>query len=111
MPGVINVYQEFFPPYDRKDLQIVAKIYERLPNLQICQENKMNTQLVANRFAEERIRLMCAIHASYLLIKKVYNRKKTRGLISTRFLKIFFCFIHRFVLVWLGSGEVPAVPR
>jgi len=66
--GVINVYQEFFPPYDReKTLQIVAKIYERLLEIfRYAQENKMNTQLVANRFAEERIRLMRANYASYL---------------------------------------------
>lgn len=66
--GVINVYQEFFPPYDReKTLAIVARIYDRLLEIfKYAKEMNMNTQLVANRFAEERIRLMRAIHANYL---------------------------------------------
>ncbi|MDD4388409.1 MAG: Glu/Leu/Phe/Val dehydrogenase [Bacilli bacterium] len=66
--GVINVYQEFSPPYNREaTLKIVEKIYDRL--LQVfayAKKHGINTQIAANRFSEERIRLIGAIQRNYL---------------------------------------------
>lgn len=66
--GAINVYQEFFPPYNREEtLRVIEKIYDRL--LQIfayAKEHGINTQLAANRFAEERIRVIGEIRKNYI---------------------------------------------
>lgn len=66
--GVINVYQEFFPPYNRQaTLKIIEKIYDRL--LQVfayAKKHGINTQLAANQFSEERIRLIGAIQKNFL---------------------------------------------
>lgn len=66
--GLINVYQEFFPPYDRdKALNIVQKIYDRLLNVfDYAKKHHINTQLAANLFSEERIKLINAIHNNYI---------------------------------------------
>lgn len=66
--GVINVYQEFFPPYNRvKALNIVQKIYTRLLNIfDYAKKHQINTHLAANMFAEERIKLMKAIQSNYI---------------------------------------------
>ena len=66
--GVINVYQEFFPPYDKEtSLRIVEKIYDRLLDIYAySKEHKINTQLAANKFAEDRVRLIGQIKSNYI---------------------------------------------
>lgn len=66
--GLINVYQEFFPPYNREaTLREVEKIYDRLLRIYAyAKEHKINTQLAANKFAEERMALLKDIHANYI---------------------------------------------
>jgi leucine dehydrogenase len=66
--GVFNVYQEFFPPYNREEtLAKVEKIYDRLLKIfAYAKEKNINTQLAANQLAEERIRTIRAIHANYI---------------------------------------------
>ncbi|HEY8364814.1 MAG TPA: Glu/Leu/Phe/Val dehydrogenase [Haloplasmataceae bacterium] len=66
--GLINVYQEFFPPYNReRTLAVVEKIYDRLLKIfAYAKEHKINTQIAANRFAEERIQMLKDIHANYI---------------------------------------------
>jgi leucine dehydrogenase len=66
--GVINVYQEFYPPYNQeKTLGIIKQIYDRLLAIYAyAKKNNINTQLAANRFAEERINLMRQIHKNYI---------------------------------------------
>lgn len=66
--GVINVYQEFFPPYDReKTLKIIERIYDRLLSIFAYSKNhRINTQLAANAYAEERIKMIGAIRSNYI---------------------------------------------
>lgn len=66
--GVINVYQEFFPPYDReKTLKIIEKIYDRLLSIfAYSKQHKINTQLSANAYAEERINIIRSIRSNYI---------------------------------------------
>jgi leucine dehydrogenase len=66
--GVINVYQEFFPPYDREAaLLIVKRIYHRLLKIfDYAKEADINTQSAAIKLAEERIRLIRHIHGNYI---------------------------------------------
>lgn len=66
--GLINVYQEFFPPYDReRALSIVKKIYDRLLVIfKLAKEKGINTQEAAILYSEERINLIRNIHASYI---------------------------------------------
>ncbi len=66
--GLINVYQEFFPPYNRETaLKIVKKIYDRLLKIfTYAKENKINTQDAAIKLAEERLEMMKEIHANYI---------------------------------------------
>jgi leucine dehydrogenase len=68
--GVFNVYQEFFPPYNREEtLKKVEKIYDRLLNIfKYAKEHNINTQVAATRIAEERIELIRQIHGN--LIKR-----------------------------------------
>lgn len=66
--GVINVYQEFFPPYDQeKTLKVIQNIYDRLLAIfAYSKKHNLNTQLAANMFAEERIRLIGHIRSNYI---------------------------------------------
>lgn len=66
--GVVNVYQEFFPPYNQeKALTIIRQIYDRLLAIfGLAKKLHLNTQLAANKYAEERIRLIGAIHSNYI---------------------------------------------
>lgn len=66
--GLINVYQEFFPPYDReKTLKIVERIYDRLLYIfNLAKRYNINTQLAANRYAEERIEMIKNIRSNYI---------------------------------------------
>jgi len=66
--GLINVYQEFFPPYDReKTLKIVERIYDRLLYIfNLAKKYNINTQLAANRYAEERIEMIKNIRSNYI---------------------------------------------
>jgi len=66
--GLINVYQEFFPPYNREEtLRKVEKIYDRLLKIfAYAKKHKINNQVAANKFAEERIKLLKDIHANYI---------------------------------------------
>lgn len=66
--GLINVYQEFFPPYDREaTLKKVEKIYDRLLKIfAYAKKHNINNQIAANRIAEERIKLLKDIHANYV---------------------------------------------
>ncbi|MDD3192095.1 MAG: Glu/Leu/Phe/Val dehydrogenase dimerization domain-containing protein [Bacilli bacterium] len=66
--GVVNVYQEFSPPYNReKALKIIKQIYDRLLIIfAYAKEHKINTQMAANKFAEERINLISRIHSNYI---------------------------------------------
>lgn len=70
--GVINVYQEFFPPYNReKALQKVEKIYNRLLNIfRVANELGINTQQAANKLAEERIEKISRIRSNFLANEK-----------------------------------------
>jgi leucine dehydrogenase len=66
--GVINVYQEFFPPYDQeKAFKIIQQIYDRLLVLfDYAEKHQLNTQIAANVLAEERIRLVGQIHSNFI---------------------------------------------
>lgn len=66
--GLINVYQEFFPPYDReKTFKIVERIYDRLLYIfNLAKRYNINTQLAANRYAEERIEMIKNIRSNYI---------------------------------------------
>lgn len=66
--GLINVYQEFFPPYDREEtLRKVEKIYDRLLKIyDLAKKLQVNNQVAANKYAEERIRILKEIRANYL---------------------------------------------
>lgn len=66
--GLINVYQEFFPPYDReKTLKIVERIYDRLLYIfNLAKKYNINTQLAANRYAEERIEMIKNVRSNYI---------------------------------------------
>jgi leucine dehydrogenase len=73
--GVINVYQEFFLPYDQeKAMKIIQQIYDRL--LIIFAEAKkkqINTQLAAMEYAEERMKMIGEVRRNFLP-----NEKKLR---------------------------------
>ncbi|QVK17272.1 Glu/Leu/Phe/Val dehydrogenase [Mycoplasmatota bacterium] len=66
--GLINVYQEFFPPYNREEALLkVEKIYDRLLRIfTYAKKNKINTQEAATKLAEERIEMLKDIHANYV---------------------------------------------
>ncbi len=66
--GLINVYQEFFPPYNREETLLkVEKIYNRLLKIfAYAKEHKINTQRAATKLAEERIEMLKNIHANYI---------------------------------------------
>jgi leucine dehydrogenase len=70
--GVVNVYQEFFPPYNReKTLATIRQIYDRLLAIfEFSKKQHLNTQLAANKYAEERIRLIGAIHSNFIPSEK-----------------------------------------
>src|SRR5690554_3007521 len=75
--GLINVYQEFFPPYNREEtLRKVEKIYDRLLKIfAYAKKHKINNQVAANKFAEERIKLLKDIHANYIPGAKTLKKK------------------------------------
>jgi leucine dehydrogenase len=66
--GVINVYQEFFPPYNQEEtLKVIKKIYHRLLEIfTYSNEHGINPQLTANLFAEDRIRRIGEIRKNYI---------------------------------------------
>jgi len=66
--GLINVYQEFFPPYNREETLVkVEKIYDRLLKIfAYAKESKINTQEAATKLAEERIEMIKDIHSNYI---------------------------------------------
>jgi leucine dehydrogenase len=66
--GLINVYQEFFPPYNREETLLkVEKIYDRLLRIFFyAKEQKINTQYAATKLAEERIEMLKDIRANYI---------------------------------------------
>jgi leucine dehydrogenase len=66
--GVINVYQEFYPPYNQEaTLKVIEKIYDRLLTIYAyANEHKINTQLAATQLAEERVRQIGSIHRNYI---------------------------------------------
>jgi len=66
--GVVNVYQEFNPPYNReRTLGIIKQIYDRLLVIfAYSKKNHLNTQLVANKFAEDRINLIGKMRANFI---------------------------------------------
>ncbi len=70
--GLINVYQEFFPPYNREETLLkVEKIYDRLLKIfAYAKENKINTQLAATRLAEERIEMIKNMRSNYIPTSK-----------------------------------------
>ena len=70
--GVINVYQEFFPPYNHeRTLKIIEKIYDRLLYIfAYAKKNNINTQLAANAYANERIKTIGSIRSNYIKNEK-----------------------------------------
>jgi leucine dehydrogenase len=66
--GVVNVYQEFSPPYNReRTLKIIQKIYDRLLTIfAYAKKNNINTQLAANKITEERINLIGSIRSNFI---------------------------------------------
>ncbi|MGD9605041.1 MAG: Leu/Phe/Val dehydrogenase [Bacilli bacterium] len=66
--GVVNVYQEFTPPYNReRTLKVIKQIYDRLLIIfDYSKKHKINTQLAANKFAEERIALIGKIRSNFI---------------------------------------------
>ncbi|MGD9886483.1 MAG: Leu/Phe/Val dehydrogenase [Bacilli bacterium] len=66
--GVVNVYQEFTPPYNREStLKIIKQIYDRLLVIfDYSKKHHLNTQLAANKFAEERIQLVGKIRSNFI---------------------------------------------
>lgn len=66
--GVINVYQEFYPPYNQeRAMQIVKEIYERLLRVfAYAKAHNVNTQIAAIKLAEERIDLISRIRRNYI---------------------------------------------
>ncbi|MDD3999915.1 MAG: Glu/Leu/Phe/Val dehydrogenase dimerization domain-containing protein [Bacilli bacterium] len=66
--GVINVYQEFYPPYDvNKAMKIIERIYDRLLIIfELSKKRNINTQIAAIIYAEERMDLIGSIHRNFL---------------------------------------------
>lgn len=74
--GVINVYQEFFPPYNKEaTLKVIQKIYDRLLTIfDYAKKHNLNTQLAANKFAEERINVIGKIRSNYIPNQKYVKK-------------------------------------
>jgi leucine dehydrogenase len=66
--GVVNVYQEFNPPYNReRTLAIIKQIYDRLLVIfAYAKKNHLNTQMAANKFAEDRINLIGKMRSNFI---------------------------------------------
>lgn len=66
--GVINVYQEFFPPYNRENaLKTIKRIYDRLLTIYAyAKEQNINTIEAANQLSEVRMKKIGKIHWNYL---------------------------------------------
>lgn len=79
--GVVNVYQEFSPPYNQeKAFKIIQQIYDRLLNIfKLAKDNNINTQIAASRYAEERINVIGAIHRNFIPTdKRFFNKNATK---------------------------------
>ncbi|ERJ11621.1 Leu/Phe/Val dehydrogenase [Haloplasma contractile] len=66
--GLVNVYQEFFPPYNRENaLKEVKKIYNRLLNIfKYAKEKNLNTQDAATELAKNRIETLKNVRSNYI---------------------------------------------